>query len=71
RAEVRKAATRRTAARAKVATRARAHTVRRGESLWTVARRNGTTVARLRQANRLGSSSRLRPGQKLTIPRAR
>ncbi|HEX8360560.1 MAG TPA: transglycosylase SLT domain-containing protein [Longimicrobium sp.] len=70
RAEARVAATRR-ASRAKVATRARAHTVRRGESLWTVARRNGTTVARLRQANRLGSSSRLRPGQKLTIPRAR
>ncbi len=69
RAEARVAATRR-ASRAKVATRARAHTVRRGESLWTVARRNGTTVARLRQANRL-SSSRLRPGQKLTIPRAR
>ncbi|HEY0036319.1 MAG TPA: transglycosylase SLT domain-containing protein [Longimicrobium sp.] len=71
RAEARVAATRRRpAARAKVATRARAHTVRQGESLWTVARRNGTTVARLRQANRL-SSTRLRPGQRLTIPRAR
>ena len=65
-------------ARAKVATRARttngrarSHTVRSGESLWTVARRNDLTVAQLRRANRLGSTSRIKPGQKLTIPRAR
>ena len=69
RAEARRAETRR-ASRPKVASRARTHTVRRGESLWTVARRNDLTVAQLRRANGMRSSS-LRPGQKLVIPRAR
>lgn len=58
------------ATRARVASRARTHTVRRGESLWTLARRNDLTVAQLRRANGMRSNS-LRPGQKLTIPRAR
>jgi hypothetical protein len=41
--------------------------VRRGDSLWTIARRHGTTVERLRSANRL-ASTRLQPGQELVIP---
>jgi LysM repeat protein len=41
--------------------------VRRGDSLWAIARRHGTTVERLREANGL-SGSTLRPGQVLQIP---
>ncbi|HEU4455535.1 MAG TPA: LysM peptidoglycan-binding domain-containing protein, partial [Longimicrobium sp.] len=51
------------------AARARTHTVRRGESLWTIARRNDTTVKAIQRANGLGARSRLQPGQKLRIPR--
>lgn len=43
------------------------HTVRSGESLWSIARRYGTTVNRIREWNNLGSSSRIRVGQKLVI----
>ena len=42
--------------------------VRRGDSLWTIARRHDTTVDRIKAANGL-SSSFLRPGQTLKIPR--
>ena len=41
--------------------------VTRGESLWSIARRHGTTVDALREANGL-SGSRLDPGQILVIP---
>lgn len=41
--------------------------VRAGDTLWSIARRNGTTVARLKSANGL-STERLRPGQTLVIP---
>jgi len=41
--------------------------VRRGDSLWTIARRNNITVERLREANNL-RSTRIVPGQLLTIP---
>ena len=44
-----------------------AHTVRRGESLWTIANRHGTTVEDLRRANGIGSS-RIYPGQTLNVP---
>ncbi|HEX6909347.1 MAG TPA: transglycosylase SLT domain-containing protein [Longimicrobium sp.] len=57
--------------RAEAARRAasvRRHTVRRGESLWTIARRYDTTVKKVQAANRLGSRSRIRPGQRLVIP---
>ncbi|MDQ3388482.1 MAG: transglycosylase SLT domain-containing protein [Gemmatimonadota bacterium] len=47
--------------------RARTHTVRKGESLWTIARRNDTTVAALKRANGLQGSA-VRPGQKLRLP---
>jgi membrane-bound lytic murein transglycosylase D len=42
------------------------HRVRSGESLWLLASRYGTTVDQIRRDNGL-SSSRLRPGQVLTI----
>ncbi len=42
--------------------------VRRGDSLYRIARRHRTTVRKLRRANRLGNSSFLRIGQKLKIP---
>jgi membrane-bound lytic murein transglycosylase D len=45
------------------------YTVRRGDSLWEIARRSGTTVAALRRANDLGAgSSRLQVGQEIKVP---
>lgn len=41
--------------------------VRGGDSLWEIAKRHGTSVARLKRANGM-SSSRLKPGQMLEIP---
>jgi LysM repeat protein len=41
--------------------------VRRGDSLWTIARTHGTTVEQLRTANQL-ASSRIYAGQVLDIP---
>ena len=41
--------------------------VRAGDSLWEIARRHETTVARLRVANKL-DGSRIYPGQVLTLP---
>lgn len=41
--------------------------VRSGDTLWSIARRHGTTVARLKSANGL-RSERVRPGQRLVIP---
>lgn len=43
--------------------------VRRGDSLWTIARRHGTTVEALREANGL-RGSRLLAGQKIQIPQS-
>lgn len=45
----------------------RKHEVRRGESLWAIARRYGTTVATIKQINNL-SSSHIKPGQNLVVP---
>ena len=41
--------------------------VRQGDSLWTIARRHGVSVARIKEANGL-RSSRLAVGQKIVIP---
>jgi LysM repeat protein len=41
--------------------------VRQGDSLWEIARRNDTTVDRLRAANDM-RSNRIVPGQILIIP---
>ena len=58
-----------TRARTRTASRS-THVVRRGESLWTIARRNDLTVAQLKRANNLRAST-VRPGQRLSIPRGR
>ncbi len=41
--------------------------VRSGDSLWSIARRHGTSVERLRAANNL-TGTRVKPGQTLAIP---
>ena len=41
----------------------RLHKVRKGETLSSIARKRGTTVAQLQRINHLGSRSKLRPGQ--------
>jgi LysM repeat protein len=46
------------------------HTVRRGESLWAIARRHGITVDDLARANGI-RGSRIQPGQVLEVPVAR
>jgi len=46
------------------------HTVRRGDSLYTIARRYGSTVASIRRANRLRGNL-IHPGQHLVVPRLR
>jgi LysM repeat protein len=46
---------------------AKRHVVRSGESLWGIARRNGTTVAKLKAANHLRGST-IRAGQTLVLP---
>lgn len=48
----------------------KSYKVRGGDSLWEIAKRHGTSVARLKRANGM-SSSRLKPGQVLEIPVAR
>ena len=45
------------------------HVVKRGDSLWNLARKYGTTTQKIRRANRL-SSNRLHIGQTLVIPGA-
>lgn len=43
------------------------YTVKRGDTLWSIATRHGMGVAALARANGLGSSTMIHPGQKLTI----
>ena len=47
---------------------ATSYTVKSGDNLWTIARKNNITVAQLTAANSLSSNASLRPGQKLVIP---
>jgi membrane-bound lytic murein transglycosylase D len=47
---------------------ARSHTVKRGETLSSIARRNGVKLDALAEANGLSSSYRVKTGQKLRIP---
>ena len=49
---------------------ARAHVVKRGETLGSIARRYHVSLASLRVANRLGKSSTVRTGQRLVVRRA-
>lgn len=44
------------------------HRVQRGDTLWTLSRKYGTTVARIREANGLRKSDELRVGQDLVVP---
>ncbi len=44
------------------------HTVRKGDTLGGIARRYGTSVAQLREANRLSRSGLIHPGDVLQIP---
>jgi LysM repeat protein len=44
------------------------HTVQRGESLWIIANRYRVSVSDLQNANNMGRSTRLNPGQVLVIP---
>jgi LysM repeat protein len=41
--------------------------VRRGDTLWTIARRHGTSVEELKAANQLRNPD-IRAGQRLVIP---
>ena len=51
-------------------TRTASYTVRRGDSLWTIAQAHGVSVAALRSQNNL-RGSRIFAGQLLEVPRAR
>ncbi len=44
------------------------HTVEAGETVWSIAQTYGVSVASLIEANELGESAIIFPGQKLTIP---
>ncbi|HEY4300455.1 MAG TPA: LysM peptidoglycan-binding domain-containing protein [Candidatus Didemnitutus sp.] len=44
------------------------YTVQRGDSLWSIAKKNHLTVSELTKANNLGAGATLQPGKKLIIP---
>ncbi|AOS46408.1 Muramidase-2 precursor [Lacunisphaera limnophila] len=44
------------------------YTVERGDSLWSISKKHGLTVAELAKANSLASGVALKPGRKLIIP---
>jgi LysM repeat protein len=45
-----------------------AYTVQRGDSLWSIAKKNQITVAELARANSISTGATLQPGKKLMIP---
>lgn len=44
------------------------YTVARGDSLWSIAKKNNLSVAELAKANNIGTGTALQPGKKLIIP---
>ena len=44
------------------------YTVQKGDSLWSIAKKHGLTVAELAKANSLSSGTALKPGRKLIVP---
>ncbi len=46
------------------------HTIRSGDSLWTISRHYGVSVRSLMEANNISNTSILRPGKRLLIPPA-
>ena len=44
------------------------YTVERGDSLWSIAKKNGLTVAGLAKANSISTGTALKPGRKLIVP---
>jgi len=44
------------------------YTIQRGETLWDLAKRFGTTTSAIRRANSMGASEQLMAGQTITIP---
>ena len=48
-------------------TRPGTYTVKKGDSLWKIAKANNTTVRGIKDLNKLKSDA-IRPGQKLNIP---
>jgi N-acetylmuramoyl-L-alanine amidase len=53
-----------------IATAPVVHRVQRGDTLWTLSRKYGTTVSRIRELNGLRASEDLRVGQELLLPPA-
>jgi LysM repeat protein len=49
----------------------RTHVVKKGDSLWKIAKAEGVSVGELSRANNLSKTSALKIGQKLTIPAAK
>lgn len=47
---------------------AETYTVKKGDTLWTIAKTNGTTVAEMQKLNRLKNVNILQVGQKLKLP---
>jgi LysM repeat protein len=44
------------------------YTVERGDSLWSIAKKHGLTVAELAKANSISTGTALKPGRKLIVP---
>jgi len=45
------------------------YTIQAGDNLWDIAEKHDVTVAQLKEANNLKTNSRLKPGQKIKIPK--
>ncbi|MDE5959764.1 MAG: LysM peptidoglycan-binding domain-containing protein, partial [Muribaculaceae bacterium] len=45
------------------------HTVRKGDTLWKISQKYGTTVDKILKANGLNKNAKLQIGQKIKIPK--